>query len=571
MIKFDTFPFKHKAMVRLAALVFPALLAISCAPAHAPDGSDLDVPNATPPLERFEGLNEKRDPVTRVKLGRDVLVPQPLHEDVMPDVTIGPYELRGETLASALQLILDDYDVSLAFESNEGLTRKITVANLHGKLKDVVNRVCALADLYCHYEDNTLTIKTTETFIVDLPPLAASSSGGSSSSETSTDSGAAASSSTSSTSASSGAYSQITEGLKAMIGSSPTVDETTRVMIYTATQRSHKYALQYFARLRKNTALIIFETHVWEVTLNNNNSTGINWEAGFTNLGNFTIDTLVPGGIAGAATGIGAPVQITPTFTNGSGSVDVETVLSFLSSHGAVKTISQPQITVLSGSNATFAVEQNQNYVSKTTITPCSPDPCTPATSTETGTVKTGLTMNVASAWDQSTVYGTLNIALDDLLRIDNFGDVQLPQTTTRSLQTQIRVRPGDAILIGGLVSEKDDLSSSGPGFMTPLFTTNRVAKKTNTELVFLLRPRVIAFEAGDDSDTPPIVNAPKEDMATKNLPLPDLSDSVKDLFGFKAPEPAVAPPTPTALAPAPVATKASSKPAAKEKMRINK
>jgi len=529
-----------KSLLRLAVLALPLFLAFACAPADTPDGRTVKVPPIAPPLDRYEGLNEKRDPVTRVKLGRDILVPQPLREDVMPDVVVGPYELRGETLASALQLILDEYDVSLAFESNKGLTNRITVANLHGKLKDVVNRVCALADLYCHFESDTLTIKDTETFIVDLPPI-----GG----------GGAAASSSSGT-----AYSQIATGLKAIIGTSPTVDESTRVMIYTATQRSHKYALQYFERLRKNTALIIFETNIWEVTLNNENRTGIDWTSAFNKLGNFSIAAVIPGVIP---TGTGTPVAITPEYKNGSTSMTAKSILAFISVRGSVKTISQPQITVLSGSTATFAVQQNQNFVKSLVTTPCSPTPCTATVTPTTDTVKTGLTMSVTSAWDQSTVYGNLSISLEDLLRLQDFGGIQLPLTTTRNLQTQIRVRPGDAVLIGGLVSEKNDLEDSGPGFMTPLFATSRAATKVNTELVFLLRPRVVAFDIGDDSDTPLIVDAPKEGMALRSASVPNISDAVKDIFGSV---PAV-----SAAAPAPPSSERNGKTVRNEKEGANK
>ncbi|MCK5659522.1 MAG: type II and III secretion system family protein, partial [Alphaproteobacteria bacterium] len=394
-------------------------------------------------------------------------------------------------------------DVSLAFETDEGLKRRITISNLHGKLKDVVNRVCSLADLYCHFEQGTLTIKDTETFIVDLPPIGGTSSD---SSESDSDSDS---------STTNEAYTQIATGLAAIIGTTPTVDNSTRVMIYTATQRSNKYAKQYFERLRKNTALIIFETHIWEVTLNNSNRTGIKWDAMFDKVvgGKFNLGVSFPGG-APVGTGQAQAIAIT---AGAGANADTETVLSFISERGAVKTISQPQITVLSGSTASFNIEQKQNYLSGVTQTPCSPQPCEDTFAMTTDFVTTGLSMKVTSAWDQATVYGNLNISLNELLGIDTFspdgGDssIQLPKTTTRSLQTEIRVRPGDSILIGGLVSERDNFEDSGPGFMKPLFTTARDVSKVNTELVFLLRPRVVVFVMGDDDDTVPIVDAPKD------------------------------------------------------------
>jgi hypothetical protein len=146
--------------------------------------------------------------------------------------------------------------------------------------------------------------------------------------------------------------------------------------------------------------------------------------------------------------------------------------------------------------------------------------------------------MTVTSSWDQSTVYGTIDINLEELLGIDPFEPdenttIQLPRTTTRSLNTQVRVRPGDAILIAGLVREADRYSGSGPGFMKPLFNTARSAETENSELVFLLRPRVIAFVPGTDMDTVPIHDLKREtNPAQEAFVADDITDEIGDMFG---------------------------------------
>lgn len=561
MTSLKTAPAMRKYGVRLLSLIIPVLLATSCAQVNAPNGRSVNVPTVTPPLERPKTINDRRSAVTRVKLGRDVLVPQALEEDPMPDDVVGPYELRGETLASTLQLILDDYDVSLAFESDRAMTERITVANLRGKLGSVVDKVCGLANLYCHYEDGTLIVKETETFIVDLPPLAesgtSSSSSGSSSDSGSSSSSSSSSSSDSSSDSSSGgssdaSYDDISEGLAAIIGTEPTVDATTRVMIYTANQRGHKYAERYFEKLRKNTALIIYETHIWEVALNNSNRTGIDWSALFNNVGNFNLEVALPGG-APTATGGAAPISITPTYT-GTGDVSSEMVLEFIAEHGTVKTVSQPQLTVLSGSSASMTVEQSENFVSGVTRTRSTTVGVPDSVSTTTETVQTGLAMNVSSAWDQSTVYGTIGIELNELLDIDEFQPdadttIQLPKTTARTISTQIRVRPGDAVLIAGLVTEKDDYSASGPGFLEPLLQTARSASTRNTELVFLLRPRVIAFDMGTDADTVEMTEAYKEQQKPNNYSPRNITGDVGAIFDT-APAGHVPAPLPESISP---------------------
>tara|TARA_B100000686_G_scaffold344590_1_gene427500 strand:+ start:1302 stop:2867 length:1566 start_codon:yes stop_codon:yes gene_type:complete len=472
----------------LKAATLAGLVAISaCAPVEAPGAQSVDIPAAVKPREKMQGINEQYHPVTYIPLANDVLVPKPIKSDPLPDVFVGPFELRSETLAGALQLILSDYDIALAFQTDAGLTERITVSNLSGRLPEVVERVCALADLYCNYRNGLMTIKETETFVVDLPPIGDGSG-------------------------SDDIASGLANVLESQAGpdvdvSEPIVDPTTNVIIYQASNRSARYAEEYFERVRKNTALIVFETNIWEVTLTDENRTGINWTAMVSSLGNFDIDITLPGG---APTGTAAPISISPSF-NGSDDVTADAVFEFISEYGTVKTISQPQLTVLSGSEATLSVQNSTNYVSEVTRTV--DDVGDETFSISTDTIDTGLSLTIGSGWDESTVYGTIDITLDELLNLQNFvgGDgttVQLPNTTARALQTQVRVRPGDAVLIAGLVTESDTHNTSGPGFMKPLFPTSRLASTDMSELVFLFRPRVVVFETKDMRDRKALMEA---------------------------------------------------------------
>ena len=441
----------------------------SCAPVDRPGARTPHVPVAKSPKTLLKGVNQGHEAILRIPLGEDVLVPRAVGYGALPDVHVGPYELRSETLASALQLLLADFDIALAFETELGLTERITVANLQGYLPKVVARICGLANLYCAYEDGLLTVKETETFVVDLPPI--------------TDQAG---------------FDQIATGLEVILGETPVVDTTTRVMVYNASHRTQRYVHKYFQKLRKSTALIVYETHVWEVSLDNENRTGINWTAMLTG-SNFDLNITLPGA---APSGAAAPISITPSFT-GSKELTTSSVLEFISQYGAVKTVSQPQLTVLSGATASMNISRSENYVSEVTRT--TDDAGNSTFSATTDTLDTGLTLAINSSWDRSTVYGSLDITLNELLNIETFSPnpdltLQLPETTTRSLNTQIRVRPGDAVLIGGLVQERDNFNGSGPGFMKPIFETARAAKTTNIELVFLLRPRVIAFVSPEDA-----------------------------------------------------------------------
>lgn len=460
-IKNITIKYSFCALRASVALLVCAIGVMSCAPVDIPAARNLSIPSPVSAAARVEGINEKPDSVIYLPLGSDVLVPKSDGGLTLPDVHVGPFELRSETVAGALQLVLADYEVSMAFESDEAFTRTITVANLRGPLNTVVDRVCSLADLYCSYEDGLLIVKEMQTFTVSVPPVGGESD----------------------------FLASLATGLQAITGSAPITESATRTIIYTATNRTAELAERYFQRVRASTALIVFEVYIWEVALDNANSTGINWE-GLGELGKFNVGLNIPGS-AGAdfnPVGIGLPTSGNIDFAAGD-------VLEFISTYGAVKTISQPQITVLSGAQATLRAADTVNFVSALTR---STEDGETTVSTETDSVDTGFTLTIQSSWDNATVYGTIEIELEEFQGFQNFdadGTVlQLPETTERELSTQVRIRPGDSLLIAGLVRESDQFDSSGPGFQSPLFPASRTVDIENTELVFLLKPRVIIY-----------------------------------------------------------------------------
>lgn len=475
----------RKAMLALMSL---SVLA-SCADAEGPRVRAANIPAPMSAKERQPGVNENSDAVMYLPLGKDVLMPEAESGEDLPSTIVGPFELRSETVAGALQLILDGTNIPVAFETNRGLENTITVTNLKGPLNNVVHEVCSLADLYCSYQNGVLSVKDTEIFSVTIPPIAASDQVGT-------------------------LLTNISAAIGEITGSQPISDPSTRTIVYRATQRTSEVARRYFQRLRQNTALIIFETYIWEVSLGGGNTTGINWSK-LDNIGKFNFGIDINGTTSpdfGTPISIGLPTTGPVNFATGD-------VFNFISQYGAVKTISQPQITVLSGSQARLRVADTQNYlasVSRTTT-----DGGNTTTSTTTDSVDSGFTLEIGSNWDKATVYGDINILLQEVRGIERFeasddAAVQLPNTTERELQTQVRVRPGDSLLIAGLVREIDNLDSSGPGLTETFLPTSRTTQAQNVELVFLLRPRVIVFTSTEDA-----VPADQAKMAAAGNPLP--------------------------------------------------
>lgn len=464
---------KSGSMTLLCLMATTSMVLAGCADSVGPASRNANVPAPRAADERKKGLNETGEPIIYLPLGHDVLLPQVDKGDPLPDTVVGPFELRGETLAGALQLILDGTNIPVAFESEASLTQPVTVTNMKGPISMVVSEVCSLANMYCSFQNGVLVVKDEQVFTVTIPPIAAKND-------------VAA------------LLTNIAGAIGNITGKTPITDPSTRTIVYRASQRTADVANRYFQRLRSNTSMIVYETYIWEVSLDSGNSTGIKWD-GLAHVGRYAYGLNIQ---SGADQTVGTPISIgLPTM--GSVNFDTGDVLQFISSYGAVKTISQPQITILSGSSAKLRIADTQNYVAS--ISRTTTDGGNTTVSTTTDSVDTGFTLNISSNWDNSTVYGSIDILLQEVKAIDTFDDnpdavVQLPQTSERELQTQVRVRPGDLLLIAGLVKENDGLTKEGIGLAGPNIPTGRSAKTSNTELVFLLRPRVVVFTSADEN-----------------------------------------------------------------------
>ena len=517
----------------VALLVVTGLTLASCADAIGPKAKNINVPSPKIADQRQSGINENGEPIIYLPLGEDVLLPQGEPGEPLPSQIVGPFELRGETLAGALQLILDGSDIPVAFESSASLTQNITVTNLKGPIDKVVNEVCSLANMYCAYQNGILIVKDRQVFTVTVPPIVAN-----------VDVAAL--------------LTNISAAVGSITGEPPITDASTRTIVYRASQRTSELARRYFQRLRSNTAMVIYETYIWEVSLEAGNTTGIKWSL-FDKVGRFKFGV----NVAGAAdTNVGTPISIgLPT----TGSVDfsVNDVFQFISSYGAVKTISQPQLTVLSGSTAKLRIADTQNYVAS--ISRTTTDGGNTTVSTTTDSVDTGFTLNIGSNWDNSTVYGTIDILLQEVQAIDTFDDnpdavVQLPQTTERELSTSVRIRPGDLLLIAGLVRERENFTKEGPGLTEPVIPTSRSASSNNSELVFLLRPRVIVFTSANANSPKkgavalPETSFTQPDMSSAPDALPPVQTPVEPVVPVVPPVAEVLPPVadPLPLAPMP-------------------
>ena len=400
-------------------------------------------------------------------------------DDLPARILIPTTNLQQVPVVAALEAVLSGTDISLSYAGTKFDDRLVTLLNLSGPLPKVVQRICAAARIFCTAREGNLELKEQQSFIIELPPIERAVTGSS---------GGKASNS-------------IVEAISRLAGSKAEADEAGGNLIYTTNVEGQERVSNYLEQLRNGRPLVVLQMYIWEVSLDSTASRGINWKdlkiADFggnyeqVGLNSATALNAITGGVS-----MGAVL---------SGKVSATVVANFLSTQGAVQTLSNPQLTFVSGSAAEFRVGGTRSYVSSVgQLTNTVAGTTTGSTGVGTNTVstdklETGLKINVNGSYESGVIFSTLAVAITDLVKIESVTagatTLQLPETTNRDFSTVLRMRPGDNVLLAGMTSARDDLARDR--FNAPLLDEvplRSANTSRNSELVILMKPAIIFF-----------------------------------------------------------------------------
>ncbi|MFA5276296.1 MAG: hypothetical protein WC417_05340, partial [Candidatus Omnitrophota bacterium] len=203
---------------------------------------------------------------------------------------------------------------------------------------------------------------------------------------------------------------------------------------------------------------ILVEVKILEVTLSRENSFGIDWNAIYKNLGdikqvtlssNFAAQSIVsPGLFTLTATG--------PNDDSGTASSGLSALIKALQSQGRVEVVSQPKIMLLNNQAAMVQVGTVTSYVANTTTTTSSAGLA--STSATTDQVQEGVSLRLMASIldDQILVQLTPVVTTLDQIRSINMGagtTIEAPKTSTKSMHTLVKIKDGQTIGVGGLIT----------------------------------------------------------------------------------------------------------------------
>lgn len=250
---------------------------------------------------------------------------------------------------------------------------------------------------------------------------------------------------------------------------------------------------RFLARFEAEAAQqIAVEVRAFEVTLSESDSYGIDWSRVWKSLlGNTALS------VAGSfATPLTLPISVSLSEPGG-----LNLFIRALSTQGKVKVLSQPSIRLLNGHPAVIQAGRVRAFVAEASQTVTG----TAGTSTfslKLGSVQDGVILPLTARVVQDEVI--LNLApilsqVRDIRKVTSgTTSVEAPDVDNRALQTTVRLRNGETVVLGGLISSQERDERQGLPIVlkyVPILGWlfgSREKSAARTELVLTLTPTIV-------------------------------------------------------------------------------
>lgn len=470
------------AVSRLLASLVVALLLASCAndmrreplseKPRVANLNALSIPKNVIGLEA-EGADTGDDIISTN--GRPVFVPTALEDsDPLPKYNVPWMSFVDAPLQDVLQSVIMDSHVplSIVWESASAKVNRssIYMANLSGDLKKVLDKLAESYGFYWRYKEGMLHISADRQYITAVPPIA-------------------------------DLFESLPIMIKTLGATDVFLDKSSRMITFRAGSQAFARIKNYLEYTRKERALIVYDTYIWEVILNDDSKMGVDWNA-------------LPGEAASTAIRLGPQLTL-PNASNSlsAGLVNIESggtglalsfagsrlsmnvLVEFLKSQGTINSLSQPKIQLLSGGKASLKDEIATTYVSRVGTSTVTAGAIVPG-SVETSEVKTGVSLEVTGDVSDGTVYSDIALRVADLVGMNaatiSGNTISLPTTSSREVFTHVRVKPGDTILLAGI--QYDKLRGAGKTSFGLMRSDHNEVQRS--ELVVVMKPRIKRFIA---------------------------------------------------------------------------
>lgn len=275
-----------------------------------------------------------------------------------------------------------------------------------------------------------------------------------------------------------------------------TIDKPIGLITVTAPRSLLEKIATYIENLKSELyRQVEIEAKIVEVTLNDDNTTGIDWAGLLQDTANgfsFSLDfqKLNPG----------YPSSYGRFLTLGNKSFNL--FLDAIREQGSTDVIANPRISVMNGQPAMINIGQNVTYIDSVTSTT---NDGVVSYSVSTSSVMSGLGLAVIPTIlnDNEVILSLTPVTsqLEEPIEYKTFGganQVGLPKVKVREMTTLVRVKDGEMLVVGGLIDNSETTSAKKIPGLGDIPGVGKLFGKEGTavqrkELIIFLKPRIIS------------------------------------------------------------------------------
>jgi MSHA biogenesis protein MshL len=303
-----------------------------------------------------------------------------------------------------------------------------------------------------------------------------------------------------------------------------------------ASERAQKEVADYLILLRRaTTSQVLIEAKILEVALNDQYATGIDWRAIDLMSGELALNYLTGAGdgvYAGTLNSLSSATATLPasgrlaTSNNlvlGYAGNDVQALIEAVSGFGTVHALASPRLTVLNNQSAVLNVATNQVFFEIDIDVTTDNGATQTDIDSEIRNVPEGVLVNVQPSIDLDTKTISLALrptitsvvsevsdpAIQYITAANNISGVEslVPELNVQEIDSVIRVRSGQPIVMGGLLQDKVQVTQEGVPMLSevPMFGTlfrQHQDSIQKTELIIFLKATILDTPGDSVHDT---------------------------------------------------------------------
>jgi MSHA type pilus biogenesis protein MshL len=280
-----------------------------------------------------------------------------------------------------------------------------------------------------------------------------------------------------------------------------TYDRPLGIITVTAPRGVLERTDSYFENLKTELyRQVTIEAKIVEVELTENNRTGINWNSLLNNANfDFHLDVQKLNPFADMLSDANLQKRFVTMEDK-----NFSLLLDLIEDQGHTEILANPKITVMNGQPALINVGESIQYVSQIiqTVSDSGAVTVTPTTSQVFSGLGLGVIANIVEDEVILNLTPIESEVTDWNSEVIGGNSLTLPTVSVREMNTQVRVKSEDMLVIGGLISSIKDYEESGIKGLRKLAFGSKAFKQDGVdsrkrELVILLRPVIQNFGSG--------------------------------------------------------------------------